>query len=154
MIHKLYTVCKTGLPRAKELSERLVTSLPVHVTSMSVSSHQLVQMIGVALYSVHHALSTEHVDLASSNGGGGGVKSPRPGDGDVAHEELLSSEEKAAYDIAVGFVVSMLELLLLHTPKHEMKARDYHTLPSIRLLLLWIHTDPSNIVKKLMAAVG
>ena len=48
----------------------------------------------------------------------------------------------------------MFELLLLHTPKQEIKAREYHTLPAIRLLLLWIHTDPTNIMKKLMNSAG
>ncbi len=57
-------------------------------------------MVGVAVYSVHHTL-TEHVDLTTN---GGGVTSSRLGDTDITHEDMLSSEEKTTYDIAVSFV--------------------------------------------------
>ena len=37
--------------------------------------------------------------------------------------------------------MSVLENLLHHTPKQEAKAKEYHTLPVIKVLFDWLHTD-------------
>ena len=44
------------------------------------------------------------------------------------------------FDIGL-FTVSLLDSLLHYTPKQEAKARDYHTLPALKILLDWLHTE-------------
>ena len=38
-------------------------------------------------------------------------------------------------------LVSLLEIMVHHTPKQETKAKEYHTLPALKVLLDWLRTD-------------
>jgi len=62
----------TDLDKAKMLSQKILISLPSHITSMSFTSHQLIQLITVNLFTMSHARrkltdqsmnSTEKADL-------------------------------------------------------------------------------------------
>ena len=81
----------TDLQRAKYLSEKMALNLTTHITSMSFSSYQLVQMVAVNLYAMHHARKrTDHEhdeeDDESSVNGTEGVAA-------------LSKDEQEAYDL-------------------------------------------------------
>ena len=39
------------------------------------------------------------------------------------------------------FLVLMLEQLLEHTPKQEQKAKEYHTLPALKIVLDWLRIE-------------
>ena len=58
------------LKKAKNHGEKLINSLPTHITSMSFSSYQLVQMVGINLFALEYArrkLDTENSENGKEN---------------------------------------------------------------------------------------
>ena len=79
------------LSKAKLHMERLVASLPTHITSMSFSSYQLVQMVAINLFALQHArrkLDTGEAETGSEE------KAE-----EARKMEELGKEEKIAYDM-------------------------------------------------------
>ncbi|CAH1787464.1 unnamed protein product [Owenia fusiformis] len=117
----------TGLERAKKHSERLLQSLSTHITSMSFSSYQLIQIMAINLFAMFHA--------------------ERQLDGETDKHEKLSQDEEKCQDLLFTFTVCLMDTLLLHTPKHDQKAKDYHTLPAIKLFLDWLSLNKKHLEK-------
>lgn len=75
------------LTRAAELSEKLLGSMPAHVTSQSFSWHVLVQMLAINLFAMHHV--TRQSDGSPEN-------SPNK-------KDVLSAEEERSFEIVFNF---------------------------------------------------
>ncbi|KAK2159240.1 hypothetical protein LSH36_156g11043 [Paralvinella palmiformis] len=129
----LIHLCK-NLDKAKMLSQKILISLPSHITSMSFTSHQLIQLITVNLFTMSHArrkLTDQSMNSTEK--------------ADLEKKEELGMDERRGYDLVFNMTMSLLEVLLNVTPKQEVKTKDYHTLPSIKVLLDWIHADKDII---------
>ncbi|ELT91912.1 hypothetical protein CAPTEDRAFT_228702 [Capitella teleta] len=115
--------CCTDYHSASTLSERLLSSLPMHISSASFSAYQLVQVTCINLFAIQFARKRS------------------------ANNSLDESFEKAEdnpssfSELIVLFNASFVEILLHNTPKHESKAREFLTLPAIKVLIQWLHSD-------------
>ena len=78
----IYDNCFSDLDRAHRHIDRLVASLPSHLTSVSFSSYQLIQMVAINLFAMHHA---RH----KLDGEGNSKKGP---------VEKLSQDEEKSYE--------------------------------------------------------
>ncbi|XP_064649386.1 nonsense-mediated mRNA decay factor SMG7-like [Lineus longissimus] len=122
--HAFVHLC-TDLDRAQKLMNQLLVSLPSHITSMSFSSHQFIEMIVINLFAMYHA--KKHLD-----------KGDKPSQG-----------EERCYNLVLQLTVSLLDNLLHSTPKNN-KAREYHTLPAIKLIMDWLKVNQDLLSKPII----
>ena len=73
----------TAQEKARKHSERLLASLPAHITSMSFSSYQLIQMVAINLFAMFNA--KRHIASTA--------------DTDNEKNDDTSRDEDKAYDI-------------------------------------------------------
>ena len=66
--------------------ERIISSLPTHITSMSFSIYQLVQLVAINLFAMHHCKRKLHVE-----------------ESDTLMEEMLGKEEQVGYNMVLNF---------------------------------------------------
>ena len=71
--------------------ERIIFSLPTHIISMSFSTYQLVQLVAINLFAMHHCKRRLHVE-----------------DNDTLMEEMLGKEEQVGYNIVLSFTGKFL----------------------------------------------
>lgn len=133
--HALVHLC-TDLSKAEELSEKLATGLPAHITSQSFPWQVLVQIVAINVFAMSHA--HQHADDS------------RGQNGLSASEEDLTDDEENCFNLVFTLTVSMLEILLECTPKNESKIRDYFTLPAVKLLLDWLKLNPQNFSRNVL----
>ncbi|XP_064616199.1 nonsense-mediated mRNA decay factor SMG7-like [Liolophura sinensis] len=131
--HAFIHLC-VELTRAAELSEKLLVSMPAHVTSQSFSWHVLVQMLAINLFAMHHV--TRQTDGSPDN-------SPNK-------KDMLSEDEGRSFEIVFNFTVNTLEVLVMYTPKQEQKARNFFTMPAIRIIIDWLRLDKENFSKPVL----
>ncbi|CAE1298903.1 SMG7 [Acanthosepion pharaonis] len=115
--------------RAAGLSEKLLSSLPAHVTSQSFSTPMLIQIIAINLFTMHHAKRQMNDGVFEATG-------------QNEKQEYLSKDEEKGFEMAFNFTVLLLDILLHYTPKQEQKLRDFFTLPAIKILLDWLWSHP------------
>ena len=82
----LYPNLLPEFDRARKHLERIVSSLPTHITSMSFSTYQLVQLVAINLFAMHHCKRKLHVE-----------------DNDTLIEEILGKEELVGYNMVLSF---------------------------------------------------
>lgn len=138
--------------KAQKHMEKIIFSLPAHITSMSFSTYNLIQLVAINLFAMHHCKRKLHVE---ENG--------------TLMDEMLGKEEQMGYNIVLrftgsdtlmyiyvrsiwkaletyfelnspSFTVQLLDSFLASTPKQE-KAKEYYTLPAIKVLLDWMCAD-------------
>ncbi|KAL5011982.1 hypothetical protein ScPMuIL_010533 [Solemya velum] len=126
--HAIVHLC-TDFPKAAVLCEKLLSSLPAHITSQSFPSQVLIQMVAINIYAMHHIRRQLHTDTESMMD---------------THEELSRDEERG-FELVFNFTIAVLELLLQYTPKQEQKIRDFFTLPVIKLIFDWLKLNPDNL---------
>ncbi|GAB1607750.1 protein SMG7 isoform X1 [Argonauta hians] len=122
---------KADYDRAACLSEKLLTSLPAHVTSQSFSTPMLIQIIAINLFTMHHT-KRQISDALFESGS-------QPDRQDVDYSKV---DQEKGFEMAFNFTVLLLDILLHYTPKQEQKLRDFFTLPAIKILLDWLWSDP------------
>ncbi len=71
---------------ARKHIEKIVASLPSHLTSMSFSTYQLVQLVSINVFALHHCKRKLHVE-----------------DNDTSLEEILGKEEQRGYNLVLAF---------------------------------------------------
>ncbi|XP_012945114.1 ankyrin repeat and KH domain-containing protein mask [Aplysia californica] len=114
----------TGLDRASYLKTRITSALGSHIRSQSVSAAHLTGMVAISVFALHRARCDDASDT-----------------GEPARKPGLSSEEERCVQIHLSFAAKLLETLLQHTPKEDNKARDYLTLPAIKVMFDWLSVN-------------
>ncbi|XP_067662602.1 nonsense-mediated mRNA decay factor SMG7-like isoform X2 [Haliotis asinina] len=112
----------TDLNKAQTLRDHLLTSLPSHVTSQSLTSTVLLQMVAIIVFTLSHAQK----NIGDQDG----------------EDTQYSREEELCLELITTFTLSVLDVLLQATPKQEQKAREFFTLTPIKVLLDWLHLNP------------
>ncbi|CAG2222800.1 EST1C [Mytilus edulis] len=123
------------LDKASFLSEKLLQALPAHVTSQSFPSHILVQIVAINIFAMQHARQID-------------------GENDDYTAEQLTSDEERAFELMLLFTISILDVLLQYTPKHDHKLREFFTLPSVKLLLDWFRLNPVHLSNPIVKISG
>ncbi|XP_050415478.2 nonsense-mediated mRNA decay factor SMG7 [Patella vulgata] len=118
LVHLTADLTKAGI-----LKERLLTSLPAHITSQSFHTSLLLQFVTVTIFSVHHARNDPGED--------GNF-------GPAAKAIQFCRDEEKSYELVFTFICGLLESLVQNTPKQEQKAREFFTLPAIKIILDWL----------------
>lgn len=123
------------LDKASSLSDKLLQALPAHVTSQSFPSNILVQIVAINIFAMQHA------------------RRQMDGDEDDGTDPL-SSDEEQAFGLMLLFTISILDILLQYTPKHDHKLREFFTLPAVKLLLDWFHLNPVHLSNPVVRTSG
>ena len=95
------------LPRAKSLSEKIQANLVSHLTSLSFTSHQLLQMVAINLFAMQHAKSHSAAGLMDNTSRNGDDNDKENNNNGVKNhsrssskeEASLSKDEQQAYDL-------------------------------------------------------
>lgn len=126
--HALIHLC-TDLIKAEELSDKLASGLPAHVTSQSFPWQVLVHIVAINIFAMSHVqhVSDSQLESGMTNG----------------DSELTDDEEKC-FNLVFSLTVNMMDILLQYTPKQEHKVCEYFTLPAVKLLLDWLKLNPQN----------
>ncbi|XP_046330232.2 nonsense-mediated mRNA decay factor SMG7-like isoform X2 [Haliotis rufescens] len=117
----------TDLTKAQSLREHLLSSLPSHVTSQSLTSTVLLQIVAITVFTLSHAQK----NIGDQDG----------------EDSQYSREEELCLELITTFTLSVLDVLLQATPKQEQKAREFFTLTPIKVLLDWLHLNPHALRK-------
>ncbi|CAG5136359.1 unnamed protein product, partial [Candidula unifasciata] len=120
----------TGLDRADSLKTKIITGLGNHIRSQTVSSAHLTGIVAISVFALHRAQN----DTTDS--------------GDAVRKVNFSADEKWCVQIHIAFSAKLLETMLLHTPKEDNKARDFLTLPAIKVLIDWLFLNKDVLQKK------
>lgn len=126
------------LDKASNLSEKLLQALPAHVTSQSFPSHILIQIVAINIFAMQHArrqMGGENDDVDDT-------------------AEQLTSDEERAFSLMLLFTISILDVLLQYTPKHDHKLREFFTLPAVKLLLDWFRLNPVHLSNPVVKSSG
>ena len=81
----------SDLGRAKNLSNKIVVNLTAHLTSVSFTSRQLVHMVAINLFALHHAKTALGTESSTSTEDG-------------KTEVELSQDEQEAYDLVFNLM--------------------------------------------------
>ena len=84
----------SDLQKAKSHMGRLAANLPVHITSMSFSAYQLLQMVAINLFALYHA--KRKLKTNSSQSHNGKEEEDRE---DGQKDEQFSSDARRCYDM-------------------------------------------------------
>ena len=84
--------------------ERIVSSLPTHITSMSFSTYQLVQLVAINLFAMHHCKRKLHVE-----------------DSDTLMEDVLGKDELVGSNTVLSFTGKIYSLSVYIGPTLWMK---------------------------------
>ncbi|BFZ20344.1 hypothetical protein BsWGS_23385 [Bradybaena similaris] len=120
----------TGLDRAAGLKAKIITGLGSHIRSQTVSSAHLTGIVAISVFALHRAQNDTNEA------------------GDAVRKVTFSAEEKWCVQIHIAFSAKLLETMLLHTPKEDNKARDFLTLPAIKVLFDWLYLNKDVLQKK------
>nr|KAG5712117.1 hypothetical protein BaRGS_020843 [Batillaria attramentaria] len=142
--------------RASYLCSRILACLPAHLMSQTFSASVLVQCIAITIFTLNHVRHvpsggesgttvSNKMDESGGGGDGEGKKNTDESSSRPKAEVLLSDDEQKSVDIILGFTASVLELLVQHTPRLPVKARESPTLPAIQVLLDWLRHSPDII---------
>ncbi|XP_052246547.1 nonsense-mediated mRNA decay factor SMG7-like isoform X17 [Dreissena polymorpha] len=127
--HALVHLC-TDLVKAAEISDKLASGLPAHVTSQSFPWQVLVHIVAINIFAMHHV---QHVSAGDAQSG-----VPNGDSGE------LTDDEETCFSLVFTLTVSMLDILLQYTPKQETKVCEYFTLPAVKLILDWLKLNPQS----------
>ncbi|XP_002733071.2 uncharacterized protein LOC100374765 [Saccoglossus kowalevskii] len=129
----------TDLQRAVNMKDKLVEHFRMHINQESFTSQQLIQIVVINLFALHH-IKNPYDHLQGENGDAGS------GDG---KQLCYSGDEDLSWNQVFSFNMSLLSLLLHFMPsKSEQKAREHINLPAVKLIVDWlinqagIFTDP------------
>ncbi|XP_074654858.1 uncharacterized protein LOC141908640 isoform X2 [Tubulanus polymorphus] len=119
--HALIHLC-LDLDLAKKLSDRIINNLVVHINSASFNAYRLVQVVSINMYALHRLQKDK--------------------------KDQLNAQQERCLELMLNFTVSLLDQFLCNIPKQEQKAKDYHTLPAIKLLLDWVKLNDQCLTKQ------
>ena len=135
-------VAFADLHKAKSHMSRLAANLPVHVTSMSFSAYQLLQMVAINLFALYHAKRRLKTNQSQSLNG------KDEGEKESGQKDDVNVDARRCYDMPfeltgklTGFPQSCwpchltllnnnIDLYLAHTPEIQINAlcnKNMHT---------------------------
>ncbi|XP_070532335.1 nonsense-mediated mRNA decay factor SMG7-like isoform X2 [Ptychodera flava] len=120
------------LQRAANMKDKLVEHFKMHINQESFTSQQLIQLVIINLFALHHIKNPED-HFQGENGDGGDTK-----------QLCYSGDEELSWNLVFSFNMSVLSLLLHFMPsKSEQKAREHVNLPAIKIILDWLIHQPA-----------
>ena len=87
---------------------RLATNLAIHITSLSFSAYQLLQMVAINLFALHHA--KRKLKMSTSQEHNGTEEEEKD---DSQKEEVLTSDATRCYDMPFEFTGTSTGLVWL-----------------------------------------
>ncbi|XP_071947798.1 uncharacterized protein [Antedon mediterranea] len=129
------TVGDADLQVASMIRDKLEENFRSHLAQESLSAKQLVQMMSINLFTLHHI---KHLDKETVNV-----------DGEKDHEEVVTSDdmftqdEIQSWNLTLNLTVTLFQLMLHYMPsKSQEKARQWVCLPAVKVFLDWLIHRP------------
>ncbi|XP_041369833.1 protein SMG7-like [Gigantopelta aegis] len=138
MRYKFNHVNETFFPdlnKASSLKDKLLSSLPSHVITQSFTSSVLIQFVAITIFSLHHIQKELNVGSSSNQG-------------------AVTKDEQRCFQLMFSFMICVLDILLQNTPKQEPKAREFFTLPAVKIIFDWLHLNKDCIDKQVLVNSG
>ncbi|XP_033105645.1 protein SMG7-like isoform X2 [Anneissia japonica] len=128
------TVGDADLQVASMIRDKLEENFRSHLAQESLSAKQLVQMMAINMFTLHHI---KHLDKETTAG-------DEKDEDDVAlSDDLYTQDEIQSWNLTLNLTVTLFQLMLHYIPsKSQEKARQWVCLPAIRVFLDWLIHHP------------